>query len=124
MLGNKDAVANVAVKDLDVATKFYKNTLGLTPVHEEAKELIVFRSGTSEINVYRSDYAGTNKATAVTWNVDNVKEEVAALKSKGVVFERYDMPGMTRDGDVYVAGDMKVAWFKDPDGNILNVAGR
>ena len=124
MLGNKKAVANVAVKDLDVATKFYKNTLGLTPVHEEAKELVVIRSGTSEINVYRSDYAGTNKATAVTWNVDNVKDEVAELKSKGVVFEHYDMPGMTRDGDVYASGDMKVAWFKDPDGNILNVAGR
>ena len=124
MLGNKDAVANVAVRDLDVATKFYKNTLGLTPVHEEGKEAVVFRSGASEINVYRSDYAGTNKATAVTWNVDDVKEEVAALKSKGVVFEHYDMPGMTRDGDVYVSGDMKVAWFKDPDGNILNVAGR
>ena len=124
MLGNKKAVANVAVKNLDVATKFYKNTLGLTPVHEEQKELIVFRSGTSEINVYRSDYAGTNKATAVTWAVDDVKSEVADLKSKGVVFEHYDMPGMIRDGDVYVSGDMKVAWFKDPDGNILNVAGR
>ena len=124
MLGNKKAVANVAVKNLDVATKFYQNTLGLTPVHEEKKELMVFRSGTSEINVYRSEYAGTNKATAVTWEVDNVKEEVAALKSKGVVFEHYDMPGMTRDGDVYVSGHMKVAWFKDPDGNILNVAGR
>ena len=124
MLGNKKAVANVAVKDLDVATKFYEKTLGLTPVHEEKPELVVFRSGTSEINVYRSDYAGTNKATAVTWTVDDVKEEVADLKSKGVTFEHYDMPGMTRDGDVYVSGDMKVAWFKDPDGNILNVAGR
>ena len=59
-----------------------------------------------------------------SWTVDNVKEEVANLRSKGVVFEHYDMLGMTRDGDVYVAGDMKVAWFKDPDGNILNVAGR
>ena len=124
MLSNKDAVANLAVKDLDVAAKFYGNTLGLTPVHKEGKELAVFRSGTSVINVYRSDYAGTNKATAVTWAVDNVKEEVAALKSKGVVFEHYDMPGMTREGDVYVAGDMKVAWFKDPDGNILNLASR
>jgi catechol 2,3-dioxygenase-like lactoylglutathione lyase family enzyme len=124
MLGNKDAVANLAVKDLDVATKFYRNTLGLTPVHEEGKELVVFRSGTSQINVYRSDYAGTNKATAVTWTVDDVNDEVAALKTKGVVFEHYDMPGMTREGDVYVAGDMKVAWFKDPDGNILNVANR
>jgi catechol 2,3-dioxygenase-like lactoylglutathione lyase family enzyme len=107
MLGNKKAVANVAVKDLDVAAKFYQNTLGLTPVHEEAEELVVFRSGTSEINVYRSDFAGTNKATAVTWTVDDVKDEVADLKSRGVTF-----------------GDMKVAWFKDPDGNILNVAGR
>src|SRR5438552_12724507 len=124
MLGNKKAGANVAVKDLDVATKFYRNTLGLTPVGESEKELVVFRSGTSEINVYRSDYAGTNKATAVTWHVDNVKEEVADLKSKGVVFEHYDMPGMARDGDIYSSGDMKVAWFKDPDGNILNVAGR
>lgn len=124
MLGNKKAVANVAVKDLDVATKFYTNTLGLTPVHEEEKDLVVFRSGTSEINVYRSDYAGSNKATAVTWNVDNVRDEVADLKSKGVVFEHYDMPSMTRDGDVYISGDIKVAWFKDPDGNILNVAGR
>ena len=124
MLGNKNAVANVAVKNLDVATKFYQNTLGLTPVHQEGKELVVFRSGASDINVYRSDYAGTNKATAVTWNVDDVNEEVAALKSKGIVFEHYDMPDMTRNGDVYVSGDMKVAWFKDPDGNILNVAGR
>ena len=121
MLSNKDAVANLAVKDIDVATQFYRNTLGLTPVHQEGKELVVFRSGTSAINVYRSDYAGTNKATAVTWAVDNVKDEVAALKSKGVVFEHYDMPGMTREGDVYVAGDMKVAWFKDPDGNTLSL---
>ena len=93
-------------------------------MHQEGKELVVFRSGTSEINVYRSDYAGTNKATAVTWTVDDVNDEVAALKTKGVVFEHYDMPGMTREGDVYVDGDMKVAWFKDPDGNILNVASR
>src|SRR5687768_16875069 len=67
MLGNQDAVANVAVKDLDVATDFYRNTLGLTPVHQEGKEMVVFRSGHSSINVYRSEYAGTNKATAVTW---------------------------------------------------------
>jgi hypothetical protein len=48
--------------------------------------------------VYRSEYAGTNKATAVTWTVDNVEEEAKALKNRGVVFEHYDMPGMTRHG--------------------------
>src|SRR5688572_33495330 len=124
MLGNKDAVANVAVKDLDVATDFYRNTLGLRPVHEEGQELVVFQSGHSSINVYRSDYAGTNKATAVTWTVDNVEDEVKALRSKGVVFEHYDMPGMRLEGDVHVGGNMRIAWFKDPDGNILNVVNK
>src|SRR5262245_5005523 len=100
MLGNKDAVANVAVRNLDVATNFYRNTLGLKPVHEEGKEVVVFQSGHSSINVYRSEYAGTNKATAVTWMVDSIEEEVDALKNKGVVFEHYDMPGMTLEGDV------------------------
>ena len=124
MLSSKDAVANLAVKDLDVATDFYRNTLGLKPVHREGAELVVFQSGQSSINVYRSEYAGTNKATAVTWTVDNVDEEVKALRNKGVVFEHYDMPGMTRQGDVHIGGDMKVAWFKDPDGNILNVVSK
>jgi len=124
MLANENAVANVAVRDIDVATEFYSNTLGLKPVHHEGKELVVFQSGRSSINVYRSEYAGTNKATAVTWTVDNVEEEAKALRNKGVVFEHYDMPGMTRDGDIHMGGHMKVAWFKDPDGNLLNIASR
>ncbi|MBA2564328.1 MAG: VOC family protein [Gemmatimonadetes bacterium] len=125
MLGDKDAVANIAVKNLEVARKFYEGTLGLMQVGAEGEEVIVFRSGNSTINVYRSQYAGTNKATAVTWSIgDDVEGVVGALKAKGVTFEHYDMPGMKREGDIHVAGDMKVAWFKDPDGNILNVINR
>jgi catechol 2,3-dioxygenase-like lactoylglutathione lyase family enzyme len=124
MLGNIDAVANIAVKNIDVATDFYRNTLGLTPVHQEDGELVVFRSGNSAVNVYRSEFAGTNKATAVTWSVDNVEDTVRALRAKGIRFEHYDMPGLRQEGDVHVAADMKVAWFKDPDGNILNVVSR
>jgi catechol 2,3-dioxygenase-like lactoylglutathione lyase family enzyme len=122
MLGNKDAVANLAVTNLDTARKFYEDTVGLKQVDAEGEELIVFKSGNSTINVYRSKYAGTNQATAVTWNVGgDVEKVVRGLKARGVTFEHYDMPGMTRQGDVHVAGDMKVAWFKDPDGNILNI---
>jgi len=125
MLGDKDAAANIAVKDLARASKFYADTLGLTPVDAEGEELIVFRSGKSTINVYQSRYAGTNQATAVTWVVgDGLEDIVRTLKNKGVKFERYDMPDMNRDDDIYVAGDMKVAWFKDPDGNILNIVNR
>jgi catechol 2,3-dioxygenase-like lactoylglutathione lyase family enzyme len=125
MLGNRDAVANIAVRNLETARKFYEDTLGLKPMHREGKEVIVFKSGNSTINVYKSQYAGTNKATAVSWAVgDDVEGVVRALKSKGVTFEHYDMPGMKREGDVHVGGDMKVAWFKDPDGNILNIYNR
>ena len=47
--------------------------------------------------------------------------EIAGLQDKGVRFEHYDMPGMTRDGDIHRCGDRRVAWFKDPDGNILSL---
>ncbi|MBA3644090.1 MAG: VOC family protein [Chloroflexia bacterium] len=122
MLGNKDAVANIAVKDLAAAERFYSETLGLARVGGQDEELIVFRSGNTTLNVYRSQYAGTNQATAVTWAVgEEIDDVVRALKAKGVTFEHYDMPEMTREGDIHVAGNMKVAWFKDLDGNILNV---
>ena len=125
MLGNRDAIANVAVHDMATARKFYEGTLGLEPVGTEDDELIVFRSGNSTLNVYRSQYAGTNQATAVTWTVgDDIEGVVHALKAKGVAFEHYDMPGLKQKGDVYVDEAMKVAWFKDPDGNILSLVGR
>jgi catechol 2,3-dioxygenase-like lactoylglutathione lyase family enzyme len=122
MLGDKDATATVAVKDLEKAKQFYEGTLGLQQVDAEADEAVVYRTGHTKLLVYRSQYAGTNKATATSFVVgDDVEGEVRALKDKGVQFEHYDLPGMKRQGDVHVAGDMKAAWFKDPDGNILSM---
>jgi catechol 2,3-dioxygenase-like lactoylglutathione lyase family enzyme len=122
MLGQINATANIAVKDLAVAKKFYEGTLGLAPVHAQGEEVIVYKSGNTLINVYRSQFAGTNKATAVTWTVgDKIGGIVKALKDKGVAFEHYDMPGTTLEGDIHFGYGMKVAWFKDPDGNILNL---
>lgn len=123
MLGRKDVAANVAVRDLETATRFYEDVLGLEKVDAEGDELVVLKSGDTNLNVYRSEYAGTNKATALTWQVDDVDDTVRALKEKGVRFEHYDMPGMPRHGDVYDGGRYKIAWFKDPDGNILNIVG-
>ena len=72
--------------------------------------------------VYQSQFAGSNKATAATWVVgDALKDIVRALKAKGVAFEHYDLPRTTREGDVHVSGKTRVAWFKDPDGNILSI---
>jgi catechol 2,3-dioxygenase-like lactoylglutathione lyase family enzyme len=125
MLNDANAVATVAVKDIDVAAEFYRDTLGLPQVDADGDEVITLRSGTSTINVYCSDYAGTNKATAVTWTVgEDIERVVRDLKAKGVIFEHYDMPNSTRQGDIHVFGDVKAAWFKDPDGNILNIINR
>ena len=122
MLNNKDAVATIAVKDLETASKFYKDTLGLAQVGAESGHVLIFRSGNTLINVYRSQYAGTNQATSMTWAVgEELESIVQQLKAKGVQFEHYEMPGITREGDIHLGGNRKVAWFKDPDGNILNI---
>jgi catechol 2,3-dioxygenase-like lactoylglutathione lyase family enzyme len=125
MLRDKDAVATIAVKELSVARKFYEGTLGLEVVEDAGTQALTFDSGRSRLVVYRSQYAGTNQATAVTWMVG---EELAAivhgLKERGVEFERYEMPGLTETGEIHAFGDLKTAWFKDPDGNIISLLNR
>jgi catechol 2,3-dioxygenase-like lactoylglutathione lyase family enzyme len=124
MLGDADAVATVAVRDIARAAKFYEQTLGFSRADSPEKQILLFRSGQSNFLVYPSQYAGTNQATAITWPVDDVDGEVRALKAKGVKFERYEMPDMTHEGDVHVAEGRRAAWFKDPDGNILAIVNR
>ena len=123
MLGNIDAIANLAVKDLEVARRFYEGKLGLVPADTQCEGLVAYRSGNTKLYVYRSDFAGSNRATAVTWEVgERIDELVRALAAHGVVFEHYEMPGMTLEGDVHVSADMRIAWFQDPHGNILSLA--
>ena len=121
MLGKADATPMIAVKDLDRARSFYEGTLGLTSKDEWGGEGVTLKSGDTLINVYRSEFAGTNKATALNFDVDDIDKEVSELKEKGVMFEHYDLPGLERRGDLHVAEGFKTAWFKDPDGNILSL---
>jgi len=122
MLANKDAMATIAVKKLDTAKKFYQQKLGFSTTGIEGPGVVTLRSGNSTIVVYESPFAGTNKATSATWGVGKeIDSIVRTLKTVGVPFEHYDLPGLRREGDVHVAGDFKAAWFKDPDGNILHI---
>ena len=121
MLGKADAVPMIAVKDIDRARKFYSDTLGLEARDAMGGEVLEVKSGDTVINVYRSEHAGTNKATALTFEVDDIEAEVRELKDKGIFFEQYDVAGLERQGDLYVAEGMKTTWFKDPDGNILSL---
>jgi catechol-2,3-dioxygenase len=122
MLNNKEAIATIAVKDLKSAAQFYENVLGLKQESTEGEEVITYRVGSGRLNVYRSQYAGSNKATALTWDVGSDLDTIVdSLKAKGVGFEHYDLPELTLDGDIHVGMDMRVTWFKDPDGNIISL---
>jgi catechol 2,3-dioxygenase-like lactoylglutathione lyase family enzyme len=121
MLGKADATPMIAVKDLDRARRFYEETLGLK-AKDEWGEGVTLESGDTRLNLYRSEFAGTNKATTLTFDVDDIDKEVQELKEKGIFFEKYDLPGLQEQGDLYVADEgFKTAWFKDPDGNILSL---
>ncbi len=124
MLRDADATATIAVKDIKTAAQFYEQSLGLTREHSEGEYVITYRAGSARLLLYQSQYAGTNQATAATWLVKDVDGTVRDLKSKGVRFERYDMPNTQHEGDVHVQGSRRVAWFKDPDGNIHAIGSR
>jgi len=125
MLKDRNSSAIVAVSDIDRARRFYRDTLGLELIQDGGEDMdgvLGFRTGSTFLGVYRSEFAGTNQANAVTWDMQgDLEETVASLRSKGVTFEQYDIPRMTwRDG-IHEAGDTKLVWFKDPDGNILHL---
>jgi extradiol dioxygenase family protein len=112
--------ATVAVKDLVTARVFYGITLGLEQIDENIGG-VTYESGGGRLFVYRSPTAGTNQATSAYWEVDDIEAVVEELRQKGIIFEHYDLPETHYEGDIAVMGQMKTAWFKDPDGNILGV---
>ena len=121
MLKNHDSSAIVAVSDLDRARAFYGDTLGRA-LDEEGSEagVLVYRTGATRLVVYRSDYAGSNRANAVVWGVgDDIDSIVAALEARGAAFEHYPDIGRL-DGNVHRDGEAKLVWLRDPDGNILH----
>jgi catechol 2,3-dioxygenase-like lactoylglutathione lyase family enzyme len=124
MLSEAKVQPMLPVSDLEAAETFYEKTLGLQRLGGMPGVATSYKSGDSTLLVYRSDYAGTNQGTAALWEVDDVEATAKELKGKGVTFETYDMPEMEHKGDVYYGGDVKVAWFKDPSGNILSIQNR
>lgn len=124
MLGKANVMTMLPVKDIKAAKKFYEGILGLKKLDEMPEGAVTYQSGEGKVTVYVSEFAGTNKGTAAAWHVNDVDKTVKDLKGKGVSFEHYDdLPEVTRKGDTHVAGPMKLAWFKDPAGNILGLEG-
>ena len=121
MLQHHPIYAYLPVRDVERARRFYEQTLGFEPEQEQAGGVTyAFADGTAAF-LYPTDNAGTSKASQAFWQVGDIEREVAELKSRGVTFERYDMPGVEGDGDIVTGGGARAAWFKDTEGNILAV---
>jgi catechol 2,3-dioxygenase-like lactoylglutathione lyase family enzyme len=122
MLADYAPVPSLAVKNIDQARAFYEGTLGFAPVGD-APDGVMYTAGSGSFLVYPSAFAGSNKATAMSFQVskDAFDGEVAALRTKGLTFQTFELSGMTWDDGVGTMGDMRSVWFADPDGNILNV---
>jgi catechol 2,3-dioxygenase-like lactoylglutathione lyase family enzyme len=122
MLGDHDSIAVLAVTDLDRARTFYEEVLGLTSPRE-APEGVLYTAGSSVFLVYPSSFAGTNRATAMSFQIpgDQFDAEVQTLRERGVTFSTFEAEGLTWVDGVASYDDFKSAWFEDPDGNILNL---
>jgi len=122
MLKDHKSSAIVPCSDLARAKAFYGETLGL-PLIADHQSGFVFGTGATKLNVYLSDYAGSNRANAVVWSVGDEIEAIAAdLRARGVTLDEYpDGYDSVIDG-VHTKGALSVIWFRDPDGNVLHVA--
>ena len=121
MLQKSPMYSYIPVADLARARKFYEQTLGFKPKQEENGGVVYEFGKHTACFMYPTPNAGTSKASQAFWEVEDVEREVAELKSRGVKFEEYDMPGMKTTGGIATAGGAKAAWFKDSEGNTLAV---
>ena len=119
MLQDAPLYAYIPAKDVARARRFYEGMLGFEPQQEINGGVVYgFGRGTACF-LYLTPNAGTSQASQAFWSVDDVDAEMKALKSRGVKFEDYDMPGERSPEGAITAGGAKAAWFKDSEGNIM-----
>jgi catechol 2,3-dioxygenase-like lactoylglutathione lyase family enzyme len=120
MLGSSDLVAFAASTDLPRARAFYEGVLGL-PAVEQNDFACVFDANGTMLRVTAVREFSPAGYTVLGWRVADIEAVAAGLSARGVAFSRFD--GMEQDGHgVWTSpGGDKVAWFTDPDGNILSL---
>jgi len=121
MLANEKLEAFLATADAGRARAFFEGVLGLTFV-EDNEYLVMFETDSARLNLQKTDVVKPPFGTALGWHVKNLRESVKGLAARGVHFERFE--GMAQD-DLAIWSPQPgtgVAWFKDPDGNLLSLS--
>jgi len=121
MLQNFPFYAYIPANDVARAREFYERKLGFRPKVEVAGGVVYEFGDKTACFLYPTPNAGTSRASQAFWQVHDIEREVAELKTRGVVFENYDMPGEKSPSGVITAGGAKAAWFKDSEGNIMAI---
>jgi catechol 2,3-dioxygenase-like lactoylglutathione lyase family enzyme len=125
MLDNAQITAIVPVSDIEAAIEFYEGALGLRlderrddlPTNREAE----LSAGSGTLLLYESVGAGQSRHTVAGFRVDDLDTVVAAVRARGVAFEEYDLPDVRTVDGIASVGNIRAAWCKDPDGNILAI---
>lgn len=124
MLGDKRVMTAIPVRDVERARGFYEGVLGLSfaggPRADGSFEYEC-GGGTGLFTYPTEENAGRSPATLAAWHVDDIEATAKALRGKQVVLEEYDMPGLKIEDGIAKLPGGRTIWFKDPDGNILNV---
>jgi predicted enzyme related to lactoylglutathione lyase len=121
-------VTRLPAQDLERARAFYAEKLGLEPAEERPGGLL-YRTASGEFGVFQSAGAPSGDHTQMAFEVEDIEATVAELKSRGVVFEEYDFPGLTTVGGIAdIEGNYpskgsreRGAWFRDSEGNLLGI---
>lgn len=123
LLTDAPVAAVLPAEDIDRAKAFYTEKLGLKLKDEnkERGELYFDCGGGTMLLVYKRKRT-TAEHTAAAFKVDNIEQTMEELRAKGVTFEEYDFPGLKTVNGIATVGDMKGAWFTDPEGNIVAVS--
>jgi catechol 2,3-dioxygenase-like lactoylglutathione lyase family enzyme len=121
MLGSCKIVAFVPVKRASNARAFYEKKLGLRCVSED-EFAVVFDAQGITLRAALVPKFTPQEFTIAGWEVANIKATVSALMARGVEFQKYGLPGQDDRGIWTAPSGARVAWFKDPDGNVLSVS--
>ena len=124
MLRNALVIASLPAIDIQRATKFYSETLELQPDDAPEPDKVTFAGGDGTmLLLYKREGDIQSDHTAVTWLVDDLEKAVEVLRQRGIVFEQYDRPGWkTDERGIAEVGGVRGAWFRDTEGNILEIA--